>query len=443
MAKFDRNTSLIQLPAEHVSVLHGPARSGSVAVATRSRGWSECAIPVEDLPRYLEAVPIGQDVYVSQARFRGRRRIVNLAHLNAAWVDIDYHRRHGAWSPSEALYALLSACDAARVPLPSYVLGTGRGLAAVWLCEVLPPRALPRWQAVQAALVRALAELGADAAARDAARVLRLAGTLNTRPVPPALVRCLYPELGPPVTYGFDELCEWVLPWSRPERPREERSPAKRRTPILRLVRGRSAAQLWTDRLGDLRHLRFQRWLGPLPPGQRDVWLFVAACALAWIAPPAKVRREVRTLAAEAIGGAWAPGAVDELMGSALRRAEAAGRGETVTWCGVEVDPRYRFRTATILEWLEITADEQRALRTLLGEEERARRWSEHQAERGARGGLMSGERRREATRERDARILELHAAGVSQRAIAECLGLSRGVVVNVLRGGGSRSLDV
>ena len=393
---FSTSTPLLDLPAEHVSVLHGRVRSGSVTVATRpgSTNWSERSIPVEDLPRYLEALPIGQDVYLSQARFRGRRRIVNVAHVNSCWVDLDYYKV-AARSASEALYALLCACDAVGVPLPSYVLGTGRGLAAVWLCEILPARALPRWQAVQTALVHAFADLGADEVARDAARVLRLAGTLNTRAVPSSLVRCLYPQTGCPVTYGFDELCEWVLRWSRPER---SPTPQRRVPPILRLVRGRSAAQLWTDRLADLRELRFQRWTGSLPPGQRDVWLFIAACALAWIAPPATVRREVRTLAAEAIGGAWSPSTVDGQMGSALRRAEAAGRGEVVTWDGVEVDPRHRFRTNTILEWLKITPEEQRKLQTLFGDEERAQRRSQHQAERGRRGGLVSGERRRANT---------------------------------------------
>ena len=441
MADFHATVPLLQLPVEHVSVLHGPARSGSVAVATKpnGRGWSERAIPVEDLRRYLEVVPVGQDVYLSQARFAGlRRRIVHLAHLNAAWVDIDYYKRRPAWSPSDALYALLGACDEGSVPAPSYVLGTGRGLAAVWLCEVLPARALPRWQALQAALVRALACLGADAAVRDCARVLRLAGTLNTRPVPPALVRCLYPELGAPATYAFDELCAAVLPWSRPDSPAGgygDRSRASRRAPVLRLVGSpRSAAQLWTDRLGDLQRLREWRWFGPLPPRERDIWLFVASCALAWIAPPGVVRREVRALAAIALGGAWSPALVDELMGSALRRAEAAGRGERVTWEGVEIDPRYRFGTATILDWLSITPEEERSMRTLFGPEERARRRSEHQAERGQRGGRIGGERRRERVKARDTEIARLRREGLSQRAIAEQLGIPRGGVVNVLR---------
>ena len=65
-------------------------------------------------------------------------------------------------SESAALLELLCSCPDFS---PSYVLATGRGLAAVWLVELLP-----RWNAVQAELVdRFRRRLGADPAARDAA----------------------------------------------------------------------------------------------------------------------------------------------------------------------------------------------------------------------------------------------------------------------------------
>ena len=41
-------------------------------------GWRERSVPVEDLSRYLEWLLVGQDIYLSQARFHGPRKIVNL-----------------------------------------------------------------------------------------------------------------------------------------------------------------------------------------------------------------------------------------------------------------------------------------------------------------------------------------------------------------------------
>ena len=47
-------------------------------------------------------------------------------------------------------------------------------------------------------------------------------------------------------------------------------------------------------------------------------------------------------------------------------RAHMAARGERVTWEGVELDSRYRFRAETIIKLLGITAEEQKSLRTLI-----------------------------------------------------------------------------
>ena len=59
-----------------------------------------------------------------------------------------------------------------------------------------------------------------------------------------------------------------------------------------------------------------------------------------------------------------------------------------------------------------------------------AERFSELQAHRGR----LSGERRRAATSERDARILELHAVGWSLRAIAREIGLGKSAVADVVQ---------
>ena len=440
---FGRSTPILQLPAEHVSVLHGRATAGHVSIATLDPGWSERAIPVEDLPKYLESLPLGVNTYLSQARFRGWRRTQLLSSLNALWVDLDYYKAGHRWSDAQALCALLRACEEGEpaLPAPSYVIASGRGLAAVWLVEVLPRQALPRWQALELALFDRLDGLGVDRSARDVTRVLRLAGTMHTKAA--RLVRCLYPDVGTPKRYRFDELCQALLPYSRPEvsrskREHKGRQPARRvrtRPSAARLVRLAGAeAKLWADRLADLDRLLELRWFGELPPGHRDFWMLVSACALSWMIPSSAVRREIRMLGIRAIGGDWGQREVDARMGTVLRRAEAAGRGEVIVWKGIEVDPRYRYRTATIIDLLDIALDEQREMRTLIGPHERARRYQEHQADRNALGGRARGVQRREATRERDARIIELQVAGWSNRAIARELGIYENSVRHVLK---------
>ena len=75
-------------------------------------------IPVRDLPRYVEGLPLGYDVYLSQCRFQGRRRIVNLLILNALWVDLDYFQADSALSESAALLELLCSCPEMTVRQP-------------------------------------------------------------------------------------------------------------------------------------------------------------------------------------------------------------------------------------------------------------------------------------------------------------------------------------
>ena len=114
---------------------------------------------------------------------------------------------------------------------------------------------------------------------------------------------------------------------------------------------------LWGRRLDDLQALRELRWFGPLPPGHRDRWLFLASVALSWMVPAHLVRREVLHLAREALGGAWTREAVLRDMGAALRGAEAAAAGHLVEWppgSGELIDPRYRFRDQTIIDWLDV-----------------------------------------------------------------------------------------
>ena len=103
-------------------------------------------------------------------------------------------------------------------------------------------------------------------------------------------------------------------------------------------------------------------------------------------------------------------------------------------WQGVEVDPRYRYRTGTIIDVLQISADEQRGMKTLIGPAESARRYLEHQARRAVLAGHARGEQRRAESRERDAGIIERHAAGWSNRAIARELGIYENSVRHVLK---------
>lgn len=119
-----------------------------------------------------------------------------------------------------------------------------------------------------------------------------------------------------------------------------------------------TAETYWAKVPDDLQSLLQLRWFGLLPPGQRDRWLFLAGVATSWLVPPRAVWRELHALACEATGGAWDDRENRARLAAVMKRAATAARGETVEWQGQKVDPRYRFRASTIIEWLGITRKE-------------------------------------------------------------------------------------
>ena len=422
-------------PADHVEVLHGRSEGGGVEIAQPGgQGWGGRLVPLEDLGRYVARVDRDLDTYLSQGRFFGpRRRILWLASIGSLFVDFDFYRTQGfgAETPESMAWHVCHRCDEAHLPLPSYIIATGRGLCAVWLHEDLPRTALPRWNAAERALIRAFAGMGADAAAGDATRVFRLLGTANTR-ADSAQVRAVYPVPGGPVErYAFDELAESLLPYTRDQVAafRQRARAAQDRDPRFALAVDTTAGLLWVRRFEDMQRLRCVRWWsGDLPPGQRDLWLFVTSCALAWMVPAGAIRREVLELAREAMGCAWSERQIIGQMGAVVRRAEAAARGETILWEGRRIDPRYRFRNETIREWLAITPEEECAadLQCLVSPQ----RLSTLQAHRAR----IKAAKCRSNTAERDAEIVAAVLSGEGQRAVARRCQLAVSTVQHIVR---------
>lgn len=436
--------------AQHMHALHVEnGLRGRAALAVRAGpgrdGWHERQYDLDALPdvaaRY--AARRTADVYASQHRFRGWRRIILLVELGACWVDLDVYRAGSRWvddEPEFLLDAVLAQAELCLLPPPSYVVATGRGLAATWLPHRLPAAALPRWMAAQKNLATAFRGLCADRAALDGARVLRVVGTTHSRAADPdTRVRLLWPADHWPERHSFERLADALLPYSR------EQLADLRATRRARRVAGapgpgaagvRHPGTLWKTRLDDLMALVKLREVEPgagLPSGRRDIWLLIAASALAWLAPPPAVRREVLTLARVATGGAWTDAETQARMSTVIARAEAAGRGETVRWGGGRVDPRYRWTSQRIVEVLDITPHEQAGLKDLVDGDEKRRRKRLRDRRRAAEHRAPHRTVALDERRARDGEIRRLHAAGHVQAAIAATLGVSQATVSRVL----------
>ncbi len=440
-------------PLQHVSAVHplngrsGGLRHGTVSFGQRVWGrekpWREWTVDVSEAAyAAAELVARGEaeDLYFSQQSFHGWRRIAQLRTLGALYQDLDYRTRsrHAGKPPEWVAQGVLAALDEEGIPAPSYIMSTGRGLCAIWLHDLLPRAALPRWQAVQARVAAVLTPFGADRMALDAARVFRVAGSVNSRADPlDAEVRMVWCHGDPvsPFRHVFDDLADQVLPHTRAEIRSIAAARAARRAERRQRTeapRARLTVATWAETLlTDLQRLRGYRWPeGGIPSGQRDRWLFCAAVAMSWLAPPQVLERELASLAHEAAG--WQGHQTRSRMSAAVGRAKAAAAGARLEWQGEHVDPRYRLKASTVVDWLEIDPAEQRGagLRLLVDSALRRELATERARESRSRKGARSRADQQAARLAIGRRALWLAAKdGMTVREIAAELGISTGQV--------------
>ena len=393
---------------------------------------------IEHMPLVLDRLDPTRDSFLSQAQFfRPTRRVVHLWHINLCFVDLDVYRSALAGaSLSHVVQVLRRYCGDEGVPLPSVIISSGRGLYAKWILErPLPQAALPRWNAVQEALLGKFEPFHADWKARSASQVLRLVQTVNTKSG--EHVRVLHVEEmdGEPLRYDFERLAEAVLPWTRQElealRTRRALKEAGQRE--FRLLPGGregparfSARGLAWDRLQDLRTLQRLRG-GMVREGLRETTLFWSLLFMlaSGVTTSREMFYEARALAREldpdfVRNREWR----DSDLSTLYRRAK-----QEVEHPGDRTRGLYWATNQHLIETFQIVPDEERQLKTIVSRDEKRRRdavW--HQKVRSP--GI---EARAQARTDRAQAIRRESAEGVSQRELAVRYGLSRGGIRRIL----------
>ena len=428
-----RLTSL-NTPLGHARFLHGTGK-GCVTIAQKNgphRPWDPYCGPFQKLAEVIPAYGGETDIYLSQNRFFGPRKLSRVAELCTMFSDLDYYKIPALkeMHPLGVLDLALEALERANIPRPSLAVATGRGLALVWRHDPVPAKAKSRWDLCQDRIFQTLKHLGADSLAKHAATVLRLVGTFNSKSGTLAEVVWKDPE----EVWGFDDLASEILPLSR-EEARERRAKLRAERARKRAEKGArgpakpgkglSPQSLHRGRLGDLHHLMRLRGQDQLPPGERDYWMFVAAVSLSHLIEPQLLEEKIIELGKTKAG--WSEAETKDRMHSVIKRAGDAVAGGKVEWGGQERDTRYRLRHETIIERLDITREEEQEMEVIISKEtKRQHNRMQQRRSRRSRGVRPRAEYIAEARegRQHQRRVAkELKDKGMSLRKIGKALG--------------------
>lgn len=276
------------------------------------------AIRASELETYFPAFldQMAKDSYVSINASRGLRRCgrhgkaygypahstASLRYLCACYCDLDFDRLTNL-SFGQVAGVILDYQDEGVIPPASAIVRSGRGLWLMWfLCDPKnPTKAQPafpekidQYVRIQRAVVDRLAGIGADAAARDAVRHVRIPGSFNT--AGEQFVKWLLPlnEHGTTFTYTLADLTAFFGVEARPVHHRVQAAHDAPKNPNRRLA----WIGLNQRRLRDFEMLRCIR--GGFSEGCRNY----AALLFAWLlkhdgAGRAEVEQAVTSLASE------------------------------------------------------------------------------------------------------------------------------------------------
>lgn len=365
---------------------------------------------------------MGEDVYYSQNSFyKPQRRIDNIRQLRTLYVDLDVYNL--GMTPEWVLGKLEWEVFGQGLPEPNMIIFSGRGLVLIWHIEPIPIEAMPLWRAVETFFVEQLKEVGSDTKATDPARIFRLAGSINSKNN--AIVRAEYRHEH---RYDIHQLQYDYLPELSPKKLAVKKK--GRKTKIVRmfniytlhLSRARDLAKLVELRKGDINTRQNLLFL----------YRYFTCC---FTDDPAKALDDTLSLNSEFIR----PLSEREVR-SATKSAERAwaarsdAKANEIAKSFGYPGAGYNMPNSDIIDWLDITPEEQRHLSSIISKEEKRRRNTEARRKKRREEGMKP---REEYLSEAEQKRLLIRNAivenpGMSIRSLAQLTGQSKSAIQRV-----------
>lgn len=423
---------LLETPADHRGFLAPRQKNSMIAWCKDQKpAWPKVTSDSHKAMQDQLSRWVGQpDTFITPNEFNGWRLIKLLDRINALYVDVDQHNSHGEIDMQRMAWDAIATLERAHMPLPNVIVYTGRGIHLYWtLSEALPAAALPRWQACQRALVKLLK---GDPQSADATRVLRMIGTTNSK----ANNWKVTAEVVVPQRYGFDELADEILPFTRAEIRDISVARAERQVKLAEIGPRRASGTIfdrWHHVYQDLHRILEFHWFGGVPEGHRNTMLFHMSNALSWFTRHEALENEISAVARTQVPS-LSSREVREYTSPIVKRAQAAAEGQLLSYGNKMVDPRYRFRRQTLYDALsplipnELLPDMRAIIPDELAQERKQARDKSRHAD------SNTGQGVRQGNVEKRTQAVKMRSQGLPVEHISQALGVGEATIYRWIR---------
>ncbi|HBF7900809.1 DNA-binding response regulator [Clostridioides difficile] len=383
----------------------------------------------EDLNEIENKYEGQEDVFITpNTMYLPKRQVKNIRQLRALFQDIDCEKI--GLEKSETVYLIWILHYKGKVPKPSIVVDSGRGLHVYWTIENAPYGALQTWQELQDYLYHQLKHIGADKRATDGARVLRLPDTINSRSK--TTCKVLYSE---EIEYSMYDLREQYLnykPKSHQLKLQQAKNTDKKviynkffNSYSLHMARAEDLETLCKLRKYDVKGHRnmiihcFAYWKGIYIRDEFELQNTVIELNNSFIEPLKE--NEILSIV-RSVGKA-----IDKFIEyeQGIRR----GQDKRVTK-GMRDKGGYWYKNETLIDRLEITKQEQKYLKTIIGTDEKYKRNNERRTPRNENGLTKREQQKQDLIN----KVKELKKQRIKQNEIAEILGITKGRVSQIVK---------
>lgn len=373
------------------------------------------------------------------------RSVSSIGAINGLYVDFDRYKQPSVkdLEPADFLAAVLNANP--WLPCPTMFEDSGNGCWMFWLFDrallVNNPKTekykfLEQWQTLQGFLVQKLKPFAADPVSSDAARLVRLAGTINTKTGRMAQAWTTGQR------YKFADLKTAVNAEYRRDNPKRQIVPLQhtsKRSAAVQLNTGKvsnlfSLYSLAYSRMQDMKRLAQIRGGRLAEHRRKAIWIY-ATFAAQYCRLEDTLRAEVDAFISDCIESPKKyqkainyDSTVDRFKAEESLIASGLSRRAAREQLGREKSC-YQLSSRYIIEQLDIDADEQRQLKTIISKDEKQRRNTISKRSGRRQSGVKERGEYLANAQQRQQQAIQLRTEGLSIRTIADRMGLSVGAV--------------